>query len=79
MTVHVDITDPAAMLASVVDKARHGQEVVLTDSGSPVAKVVSVPTKADRRNAAGGMADWKWLLPIATMPTDEETIREFGL
>jgi len=79
MTVHVDIKDPAVTLATVVDKARHGEDVVLTEAGAPVAKVVAVPAKVSRRAAAGSMAEWKGLLPLATMPTDEETIRDFGL
>ena len=79
MTVQVDIKDPAASLVQVVDRARHGEEVLLTEAGNPVARVTAVVPVSHRRAAPGSFAEFDWLIPIIDAPTDEEIIKDFGL
>lgn len=80
MTVHVDITDPAATLASVVDKARLGEEVVLTEGGAPVARIVSLPSRrTGSRPPPGLYADRIKVGPKMFEPTDEEILKDFGV
>jgi len=80
MTVQVDIKDPAATLATVVDQARHGEEVVLTDDGTAVARVVSVPARKPGDRPPGGLfADRIKVGPMMFAPTDEQILRDFGM
>lgn len=80
MTVHVDIKDPAVTLATVVDQARHGEDVVLTEAGAPVAKVVAVLERKPGDRPPGGLFAGRVKIgPKMFEPTDEEILRDFGM
>ncbi len=45
----VDLGHAQAHLEELVDKAAHGEEVILTKGGQPVAKLVPLPRAKARR------------------------------
>lgn len=50
MSAHtIDLQDAQARLLQLVEQAKHGQEVVLTEGGEPVAKIIPISAPAARQ------------------------------
>jgi len=47
MTVIVDLRSKDATLAALVDRARNGEEVVVVENGTPVARLVPLAASPD--------------------------------
>ena len=48
-TTTINIDEAGARINELVDLARQGQEVVITDEGRPTARLVSIPPAGGRR------------------------------
>lgn len=48
MTLIVDLRSKDANLADLIDRARRGEDVVVIENGTPVARVVSLDMLPDR-------------------------------
>jgi prevent-host-death family protein len=44
-----DIHDAQTNLSRIIDRVEHGEEIVITRAGTPVAKLVPVTRQADRQ------------------------------
>ncbi len=50
MSAHaIDLQDAQAHLPHLVEQARHGHEVILTEGGEPVAKIIPISAPAQRQ------------------------------
>jgi prevent-host-death family protein len=50
MSAHaIDLQDAQAHLLQLVEQAKHGHEVILTEGGEPVAKIIPVSAPAKRQ------------------------------
>jgi prevent-host-death family protein len=45
----VDLKEAGVRLTALVEQAKHGAEVVLTDRGEPVAKIIPISTAQPQR------------------------------
>ena len=45
----VDVEQARARLKELVERASRGEEVVLTEAGEPVAKIISIPRRGSKR------------------------------
>ena len=45
----VDVDDAQTQLSGIVERVENGEEVVISRAGVPVAKVVPIPARANRR------------------------------
>jgi prevent-host-death family protein len=74
-----NIHEAKTQLSRIIDRVEHGEEVIISRAGRPVAKVVPLPTSV-RRTGRGSLAgrlhvpdDWD------SAETNEEIARDFGL
>ena len=44
----IDLRDAQTQLLKLVEQAKHGQEVILTEAGEPVAKITPISALAKR-------------------------------
>jgi prevent-host-death family protein len=56
MTVTVDLRAAQADLSALIERVRLGEEIVITDAGEPVARLVPEPSRKPRQpGSAEGM------------------------
>ena len=55
MSAIVSLYDAKTQLSSLVDRAAAGEEIVIAKNGSPMAKLVPLPSKGKRRQPAGAL------------------------
>jgi prevent-host-death family protein len=74
-----NIHEAKTQLSRIIDRVEHGEEVIISRAGRPVAKVVPLPTSV-RRAGRGSLAgrihrtdDWD------SAETNEDIARDFGL
>lgn len=74
-----NIHEAKTHLSRIVERVEHGEEIVISRAGTPVAKVIPFPTRArrrDRGSLAGQITlaqDWD------SAEVNEEIAGEFGL
>lgn len=77
--VQFNIHEAKTQLSRIIDRVEHGEEVIISRAGRPVAKVVPLPTSVRRpgRGSLAGRLSWAddWDSP----ETNEEIARDFGL
>jgi prevent-host-death family protein len=74
----LDIHDPMATFAEVVERVRRGEEITIADQGKPLAMVVPVKNGEGSRKRVRGM--WKgkvWMADDFTAPLPEDELREW--
>jgi prevent-host-death family protein len=74
-----NIHDAKTNLSRIIDRVEHGEEIIISRSGTPVAKVIPLHRRVDRlgRGSLAGqltMAD-DWDSP----DVNEDIARDFGL
>ncbi|GAA4598113.1 prevent-host-death family protein [Actinoplanes octamycinicus] len=74
-----NIHDAKTNLSRIIDRVEHGEEIIISRAGTPVAKVIPLNRRVDRsgRGSLAGqlvMAD-DWDSPA----TNESIARDFGL
>lgn len=52
----IDLTQASGQLADLIEKAREGADVILTDNGRPVAKLIALPAEPSRQPRPFGSA-----------------------
>ena len=59
MSTHLELKDLGASVSAAVDRARHGEEVTISEQGRPVAKIVSVdsPSQTPVLGSMRGMVE----------------------
>jgi prevent-host-death family protein len=74
-----NIHDAKTNLSRIIDRVEHGEEVIISRAGNPVAKVVPLTHRVDRR----GRGSLRGRLMIAedwdSREVNEEIARDFGL
>jgi prevent-host-death family protein len=55
MSAIVSLYDAKTQLSSLVDRAAAGEEIVIAKNGAPMAKLVPLPSKGERRQPAGAL------------------------
>jgi prevent-host-death family protein len=77
--VQYNIHDAKTNLSRIIDRVEHGEEIVISRAGHPVAKVIPLESKA-RRTARGSLRDqivldddWD------SAETNAEIARDFGM
>jgi prevent-host-death family protein len=74
-----NIHDAKTNLSRIIDRVEHGEEIVISRAGHPVAKVVPLTRKVDRpgrgslRGKFVASADWD------SAEVNESIARDFGL
>jgi prevent-host-death family protein len=64
--VRVSIHAAKINLSRLIEKAQSGEEIIITKSGQPVARVTPIRTKRDFGSAAGRIVFRKnWDLPMS--------------
>lgn len=77
--VQFNIHEAKTQLSRIIDRVEHGEEVIISRAGRPVAKVVPLPSvvrRAGRGTLAGHISrsdDWD------SVETNEEIADDFGL
>ena len=74
-----NIHEAKTQLSRIVERVEHGEEVILSRAGKPVAKVVPLPTP--RRRSGWGSLKGKIVLSDGwdSRETNEDIARDFGL
>ena len=74
-----NIHEAKTQLSRIIDRVEHGEEVIISRAGRPVAKVIPLPTSV-RRTGRGSLAgqihradDWD------SAETNEGIARDFGV
>jgi prevent-host-death family protein len=69
------ITEAKNQLSALIDRVRHGETVVITDRGRPVARLESILTASDK-DSEGRLArlERKGLLRRATAPPPKHVV-----
>lgn len=76
MTVTVEIQEACNRLASLLDRVKTGDEIIIRQSNAPVARLVPFAARANTR--APGTARGKiTLAPDFDEPLPDEVLREF--
>jgi prevent-host-death family protein len=74
-----NIHEAKTQLSRIIDRVEHGEEIIISRAGRPVAKVVPLPTAVRRpgRGLLAGQISWAddWDSP----ETNEGIARDFGL
>lgn len=74
-----NIHDAKTHLSRIVDRVEHGEEIVISRAGTPVAKVVPLSPRA-RRTGRGSLSGRLVLGPDWDSPEVNDAIaRDFGL
>ncbi|GAB3886908.1 type II toxin-antitoxin system Phd/YefM family antitoxin [Microbispora bryophytorum] len=78
-TEQYNIHEAKTNLSRIIDRVEHGEEVVISRAGRPVAKVIPFPTKVSRR----GRGSLKGQLHMAddwdSPEVNDAIARDFGL
>ncbi|WBQ03135.1 type II toxin-antitoxin system Phd/YefM family antitoxin [Kribbella sp. CA-293567] len=78
-TAQYNMHEAKTQLSRIIDRVEHGEEVIISRAGRPVAKVVPLPQVVCRQgrgilaNRAVLAADWD------SVETNEEIAGDFGL
>ncbi len=56
MTEFVSLYDAKTQLSSLVDRADHGEEIVITKNGVPSARLMPIPQRGEPRKPSGLLA-----------------------
>ena len=78
----LDIHDPAATLAGVVERAHRGEEITISEHGKPLAKIIAVSNdvnayKSGELMSSPPVPEWKAaLMQAAGMWKDRDDIPE---
>ncbi|MFC7546517.1 type II toxin-antitoxin system Phd/YefM family antitoxin [Plantactinospora sp. GCM10030261] len=73
-----NIHDAKTNLSRIIDRVEHGEEIVISRAGTPVAKVVPLIRRVDRKGRGSlrdrlvATEDWD------STETNEEIARDFG-
>jgi prevent-host-death family protein len=74
-----NIHDAKTHLSRIIDRVEHGEEIVISRAGTPVAKVVPLSARA-RRTGYGSLAGQLVMSDDWDSPEVNETIaRDFGV
>lgn len=74
-----NIHDAKTNLSRIIDRVEHGEEIVISRAGTPVAKVVPIAPRA-RRTSRGSLAGQVTFAPDWDSPEVNEAIAdEFGV
>lgn len=49
MTTQVDLPEAGAHLSDLVERATHGEDIVITEAGKPLVRLVPVGERPERR------------------------------
>jgi prevent-host-death family protein len=78
-TMQFNIHEAKTQLSRIIGRVEHGEEVIISRAGRPVAKVVPLPSSARRagRGLLSGQIGWSddW----DSTETNEEIADDFGL
>ncbi|MGX6601982.1 type II toxin-antitoxin system Phd/YefM family antitoxin [Micromonosporaceae bacterium Da 78-11] len=78
-TTQFNIHDAKTNLSRIIDRVEHGEEIIISRSGTPVAKVIPLNSRVDRagRGSLAGQLvvadDWD------SPDVNESVARDFGL
>src|ERR1700753_1006510 len=73
-----NIHDAKTNLSRIIERVEHGEEIVISRAGTPVAKVVPLTRRVDRRGR-GSLRDRLVLAPHWDSGEREQTVsRDFG-
>jgi prevent-host-death family protein len=76
--VEVTMQEAQAALAELLVRARHGEEIVITSDGKPVARLVPVRRKGRVRNLGSAKGDFT--VPDGfNAPLPEAVLKAFGV
>lgn len=75
---HISIQDAEINLSGIIDRVEHGEEIIISRAGSPVAKVIPLKPRVNRtgRGSLVGLAisdDWD------SSEVNDSIARDFGL
>ena len=74
-----NIHDAKTNLSRIIDRVEHGEEIIISRSGKPVAKVIPLNPRADR-TGRGSLAGQLTMADDWDSPDVNEAIaRDFGL
>ena len=74
-----NIHDAKTNLSRIIDRVEHGEEIIISRSGKPVAKVIPLNRRVDR-TGRGSLAGQLTMADDWDSPDVNETIaRDFGL
>ena len=74
-----NIPEAKTQLSRIIERVEHGEEVIISSAGRPVAKVVPLPT-ARRRTGWGSLADQICLADDWDSPeTNAQIADDFGI
>ena len=74
-----NIHDAKTNLSRIIDRVEHGEEIIISRAGTPVAKVIPLAPRA-RRSRRGALADRLVLSDDWDSPEVNEAVaRDFGL
>ncbi|TCM43486.1 type II toxin-antitoxin system Phd/YefM family antitoxin [Kribbella sp. VKM Ac-2568] len=74
-----DMHEAETQLSRIIDRVEHGEEVIISRAGRPVAKVIPLPSVVERRGRGAlkgqvvAAADWD------APETNQEIARDLGL
>ena len=68
---HFDVHEAQANLSRIIERVEHGDQIIISRAGRPVAKIVSVSRHVDRRGR-GSLRGQLLMAPIGT-PTKSTT------
>lgn len=71
----VSLYDAKTHLSALVDRAARGEEIVITKSGKPMARLTPIPAKS-KRIPGQGKGLW-WIAPDFDDPLPEEVVKLF--
>ena len=73
--MQVDIAEAESRLAELIQAAKSGDQVVITEDGKPVAEIKATPARPKRRKPQFGTMRGKWhLKPGWDKPITEEQL-----
>ncbi|MCX7364077.1 MAG: type II toxin-antitoxin system prevent-host-death family antitoxin [Alphaproteobacteria bacterium] len=78
MTKIFNLADAQNQLASLVDRAAAGEEIVISKDGQPHVKLVAVPAAKKGPREPSGLLKIKWISPDFDDPLPPELLKQFG-
>ncbi len=77
MATRIDVQEVSRSPGSFLDHVRQGDEVTLTESGTPIAKVVPIQTRPRQRGGFGAFKGQIWMSDDFNDPLHEDELREW--
>jgi len=78
MTKIFNLADAQNQLASLVDRAAAGEEIVISKDGEPRVKLVPMPVAKKGPREPSGLLKIKWISPDFDDPLPPELLKQFG-